>query len=388
MGWGNFMMYLSLRATGVIVAALLTVSGSRAAEAEHSLPSATQAVITNAVNAELKAYGGETPVPGAVVGIWDPKLGTMLRGFGVSDLAAGKPVAVDDKFRIGSNTKTFVITVLLQLADEGKLKLDDTLDKCKLPVKVPNAEHITLRQLGEMRSGLLNFYSLPAFQAYDKPASVPFDVKAWMQKGLDRPALFPPGAKFDYSNTNYILLGMVIEAVTHHSVAAEIENRIIKPLHLTNTTYPVTDPNMPSPYTHGYMLNAKGGWDDETVALNPSVSGAAGVMISDAADMRRWVKLYTTTGMVGPASQKARLSCLPVPGRHGGFGIGIGCSAGWLGYTGGITGYNTSAYYLPSHDATVIAFVNSQREMKGKPDVSQAILRAIARILYPQHVPL
>jgi len=382
------MMHFMLRAAVAMAATLLAVSALRAAEAEHPLPVATQASIATAVNVELKAYGGKTPVPGAVVGVWDPKRGMMFRGFGVSDLAAGKPMAVDDKFRIGSNTKTFVVTVMLQLADEGKLQIDDTLDKFKLPVRVPNAAHITLRQLAEMRSGLLNFYALPAFQAYDKPASVPFEVNAWMQKGLDQPALFPPGAKFDYSNTNYILLGMVIEAVTHNSVAAEIENRIIKPLKLTNTTYPVTDPNMPSPYAHGYMLNGKGGWDDETVALNPTVSGAAGVMVSDAADMRRWVELYTTTGMVSPASQKARLSCLPVAGRHGGFGLGIGCSAGWLGYTGGITGYNTSAYYLPSHEATVIAFVNSQRELKGKPDVSQAILRAIARILYPQNVPL
>jgi D-alanyl-D-alanine carboxypeptidase len=378
---------LSLCVAALFVA-VINVSARADDKADRPLPDATQAEIAKAVAVELKAYGGKTPVPGAVVGIWDPKLGTMFRGFGVSDLATGKAMNEDDKFRIGSNTKTFIVTVVLQLADEGKLSIDGTLDKFKLPVRVPNAGHITLRQLAEMRSGLLNFYALPAFQAYDKPASVPFDVVAWMQKGLDKPALFPPGAKFNYSNTNYILLGMVIEAVTHNSIASEIENRILKPLKLTNTSYPMTDPGMPSPFTHGYMLNAKGGWDDETVALNPSVSGAAGVMISDAADMRRWVKLYTTTGMVSAASQKARLSCIPVTGRNGGFGLGIGCSAGWLGYTGGITGYNTSAYYLPSHDAIVIAFVNSQREVPGKPDVSQAILRAIARILYPDNVPM
>jgi len=376
-------------AAAALAAVLSTGTGAYAANpGDPPLAAAVQTAITDAIQKELKAYGGNTPVPGAVVGIWDPKLGSMFRGFGVSDLTAGKTMSVDDKFRIGSNTKTFVVTVILQLADEGKLNIDDTLDKFKLPVKVPNGAHITLRELAEMRSGLLNFYALPAFQAYDKPATVPFDVVAWLQKGLDQPILFPPGAKFNYSNTNYILLGMVIESVTHNSVASEIENRILKPLKLTNTTYPVTDPGMPLPYAHGYMLNAKGGWDDETVAFNPSVTGAAGVMISDAADMRRWVKLYTTTGMVSPASQKARLSCVPVPGRNGGFGLGIACSAGWLGYTGGIAGYNTSAYYLPAHDATVIAFVNSQREVKGKPDVSQAILRAIAKVLYPSNVPL
>src|SRR3954452_25433554 len=101
------MTHFMLRAPVAMDATLLAVSGLRAAEAEHPLPLATQASIATAVTAEFKAYGGKTPVPGAVVGLWDPKLGTMLRGFGVSDLAAGKPMAVDDKFRIGSNTKTF-----------------------------------------------------------------------------------------------------------------------------------------------------------------------------------------------------------------------------------------------------------------------------------------
>lgn len=368
-------------------ACALPFLGHAAETPERPLAIATQNAIAAAVNAELKAYGGKTPVPGAVVGVWDPKLGFMLRGFGRSDIAANKPMAADDKFRIGSNTKTFVITVLLQLADEGKLRLDDTLDKFKLPVTVPNAAHITLRQLGEMRSGLLNLYATPAFQAYDKPATFPFNVLTWMKAALAQPALFPPGTRFDYSNTNYILLGMVIEAVTHHSVASEIETLILKPQHMINTSYPVTEIGMPAPYTHGYMLNDKNGWVDETEALSPAVSGAAGVMISDAADMRRWVKLYTTGAVNSAKSQKDRLSCLPVPGRNGGFGLGIGCGAGWLGYTGGITGYNTSAYYLPEKDVTIIAFVNSQRELKGKPDVSQAILHAITRLLYPKNQP-
>src|SRR4051794_33913941 len=83
---------------------------AQAADApEHPLPPATQAAIAAAVNAELKSYGGATPVPGVVVGIWDPKLGTMFRGFGMSDLAGQKAMAVEDKFRIGSNTKTFVV---------------------------------------------------------------------------------------------------------------------------------------------------------------------------------------------------------------------------------------------------------------------------------------
>jgi D-alanyl-D-alanine carboxypeptidase len=364
---------------------LLVVAPARAAEKQ--LPADIQAKISDAVNATLKAYGGKTPVPGAVVGIWDPKLGEMFRGFGFADLAARRSMAVADKFRIGSNTKTFIDTVILQLADEKKLSLDDTLDKFKLPVKVPNANHITLRQLGEMRSGIVDLYSSPEFQAYQFRLGDPFDVLPWVQKALDHPALFPPGKQFDYSNTNYILLGMVIEAVTHRSAASEVENRILKPHHFTNTSYPVSDAGMPDPYAHGYTLNAKGGWDDETVSLPPAATGAAGVMISDAGDMRRWVKMYVTGAVNSAAAQKDRLSCRQTPRPGVKFGFGVGCSAGWFGYTGGITGYNTSAYYLPERDVTIIAFVNSQREIKGKPDVSGAILRAIAGILYPKNLP-
>jgi D-alanyl-D-alanine carboxypeptidase len=265
--------------------------------------------------------------------------------------------------------------------------MSDTLDKFAIPVKVPNAAHITLAQLAEMRSGLLNLYALPEFQN-DQFASPNFDVVKLTQAAVDKPALFPPGTKYDYSNTNYILLGMVIEAVTHDTTAHQIETRLIAPLHLSATTYPTTDRGMPSPYAHGYMLNDKKGWDDTSAGLPPSATGAAGVMVSDMADMKVWVKAYVTGSVNSKASQAARLNCLPTPKPKASFGLGIGCSAGWYGYTGGIPGYNTSAYYLPASDTVIVVLVNSQRELDGKPDVATAIWRDIARILHPEHAPL
>jgi D-alanyl-D-alanine carboxypeptidase len=359
------------------------MSGAAAKEFTQS----ETAAVDRAVAATLAEYGGKTPVPGAVLGIWDQERGAYTKTYGDGQLSPKVPMRLDDKFRIGSNTKTFVVTVLLQLADEGKLKLDDTLDKFTLPLKVPNGQHITLRQLCEMRSGLLNLYAQPAFQSAQIDPRGPFDVTPWMKSALAHPALFPPGTKYDYSNTNYILLGWVIEAVTHNSVAHEIETRLIKPLHLANTSYPVSDPGMPEPYAHGYMLNAKGAWDDETVALPPQVSGAAGAMISDMADMKVWVKAYVTGSVNSAAMQKERLTCLPTPKPGASFGLGIGCSAGWYGYTGGITGYNTGAYYLPATGATVVVLVNSQREPPGKWDVASKTFQNIAKVLYPDHVP-
>ena len=91
--------------------------------------------------------------------------------------------------------------------------------------------------------------------------------------------------------------------------------------------------------------------------------------------------------MNSAATQKERLACIPTGKPNMAFGLGIGCSAGWFGYTGGITGYNTGAYYLPEMDATIIALVNTQQQPKDKPDVASATFRDVARVLFPNNVP-
>lgn len=352
-----------------------------------NLDAATQAAIEAAVTGNLKSYGGAQPVPGAAIGVWASGGRSFVKGIGAGQLSPHVAISVNDKFRIGSNTKTFVITVLLQLVQEGRVGLDDAVAKFKLNVKMPDADRITVRQLMDMRSGLIDLYALPAFQALDIKPDSKFDRQHWLQLALDQPRLFAPGTQYNYSNTNYMLLGMIIEAVTKDTVEHQIESRLLVPLGLRNTTFPVNDPGMPQPYAHGYMLDAKGAWQDESLALPPSVSWAAGAMISDMADMKVWVKAYVTGTVNSAATQKERLTCLPVGKPNLAFGLGIGCSAGWFGYTGGITGYNTGAYYLPAQDASIIVFVNSQRESKDRPDVASATVRDIARVLFPGNVP-
>ena len=222
---------------------------------------------TQAVTDNLKSYGGKAPVPGAAVGVWASGGRSFVKGFGAGRLSPHVAMSLNDKFRIGSNTKTFVVTVLLQLAQEGRLNLDDTVARFKLNVNMPDADRITIRQLAEMRSGLLDLYALPAFQALDIKPQAKFDRHHWLQLALDQPRLFAPGTSYNYSNTNYMLLGMIIEAVTKDTVERQIETRLLVPLGLRNTTFPVSDPNMPTPYAHGYMLDAKGAWEDQSVAL-------------------------------------------------------------------------------------------------------------------------
>lgn len=368
------------------LSAVLILASCGARQESGNLRPQVQEDLESAVTSELKNYGGKQSVPGAVVGVWIPGQGSFVKAIGFSNLSPQEPMALNDKFRVGSNTKTFVVTVLLQLVDEKKLNLDDPLSKFDIGVKVPNARNITVRELCQMQSGLMNAYDTPEFNKMDITPTTKLDPRELVAMAVKHPPLFAPGKGWNYSNTNYLLLGLIIEAVTHHSVADEIKNRLLVPLGLRDTTFPLSNPAMPLPFSHGYTLDKNGNWEDSTVVLPPSASWAAGVMISDMADMKKWVKAYVTGTTNSAATQRERLTCVTPHGQHGmGFGLGIGCTGGWFGYTGGIPGYNTAVYYLPSKSATIIALVNSQREQPW-PGVANSIVRDFTRILFPEHV--
>jgi D-alanyl-D-alanine carboxypeptidase len=370
----------------LLLAFILLPRWERSARAQApELDAKTQQALVDAANSELKAFGGESPIPGTVLGVWIPGKAPWRKSVGFQSISPEEPIELDDKFRIGSNTKTFVVTVLLQLVDEGKLNLDDPLSKFDVGVKVPSAEKITVRELCQMRSGLFEAYNTPELDKLNITPQTKITPRELVGYAVKQPPLFAPGTKWNYCNTNYLLLGLIIEAIAHHPVEEEIRNRLLVPLGLHNTSFPTSDPNMPVPFAHGYTLEKDGGWKDETVLLPPMLTWAAGVMISDMADMKIWVKDYVTGTTNSPATQKQRLDCLPI-GKPGlSFGLGIGCSAGWYGYTGGIPGYNTGAYYFPAKDIIILALVNSQRE-KPDPGVANAIVRDFTKILTPENV--
>ena len=377
--------------TTLRIAALFFVSvfalgpAVRAANSDPPIPLGQQRAIEAAARKELRAFGGRTPIPGVYIGIWIPGRAPYVKSVGYADLKTKAPFQLPDRFRIGSNTKTFVVTALLQLVDEHRLKLTDPISKFNIGVKVPNGQNITVAELMQMRSGLFEAYNTPQFTRMNLTPNTrvsPQQIVGW---AITQKPLFPPGTKWYYCNTNYIILGLIIQALTHDTVENQIRKRLIQPLGLTETVFP-TDPYMPTPYARGYGLNAKGDWEDVSVDVPPSISWAAGAMISTVPDMKRWVKSYVLGTMNGRATQRARLQCLPTgmgPGLD--FGLGIGCSNGWYGYTGGLPGYHTAAYYLPSKDITMIAFVTAQRE-KPFPGAANAIVRDISSIITPKNV--
>jgi D-alanyl-D-alanine carboxypeptidase len=368
----------------------------------HSTPSASdpaiQAQIASAVESDrafFGGYGGKNPVPGVLIGVWDGTGGSFIHAFGYADLATHRKLTPQDHFRIGSITKTFVATVILQLVDEGKLKLDDPLSKFDIGVTIPNAQNITVRDLLDMRSGLFDFVATPEFKYFVDPPKLTsgkwgpdtdFDTHTIIKWALVQKPYFPPGTAYHYSSTNYLILGLIIERITGQSVGEQIDARLLQPFHLTGTSYPATLV-MPAPSARGYRLIDDKTWKDVGGTLPISLMGSAGGMISNITDMKRWAFLYVSGATNGPVTQDARLACVPLePGISAGYGLGVGCTAGWFGHTGAVPGYNTAAYYFPAQKITIIILVNSGT-LGLSPGVANAIVQDIAAIMTPQRVP-
>ena len=212
---------------------------------------------------------------------------------GVAELDTEEAVPVRGAFRVGSITKTFVATLVLQLVGERRLQLDDTVEKW-LPGVVPGGQRISVRHLLNHTSGVFDYLHTLPF-----PPSQEFLDNRWrtwtaaemVQRAVANPPTFePPGLSFKYSNTNYLLLGQIVEEVTGHSYGKEIERRIIGPLQLRGTSVPGTSPRIPGPHAHGYVPTEQVGKMRllDYTEMNPSVFGASGEMISTTRDLNRF----------------------------------------------------------------------------------------------------
>ena len=344
-----------------------------------------QSAIVAAVQRDRLRYGGHTPIPATTIGVWDDDGHGFVKTFGYEILATKTGLKLGDHFRIGSNTKTFVVSVLLQLVAEGKIALDDPLRRFQLGVSIPNAGGITVRELCNMRSGLYEAYDTPQFAALNGKVLKNFNHRMLVAWAVQHKPYFAPNQGYRYSNTNYILLGLIIEAITKDSVANEIRKRLIEPFGLAQTSFPQVD-TMPEPWVRGYGLDKNGEWQDVSNTVPAAFTWSAGAMISAVGDIRRWIKLYATGQASGQATYRDLIDCIPFLGNTS-FGLGITCSAGWYGYTGALPGYNTGDYYSPSTGMTILAWIDYQAPQPVE-GVASVMVRDIARIVTPGHVPL
>lgn len=322
-------------------------------------------------------------IPGVVVGLWMPGKGSYVRATGVADTATGRPMTTDPYIRIGSETKTFTVTALLQLVDDGRIRLDDPISK--YIHGVPGGKRITLRHLAEMRSGLFP-YSADADFEHDllSDPSRSFTPRELLAYGFKHKNTFKPGKQFQYSNSNLVLLGLVIEKVSGHNLVDFIDKRVLRPADLRHTLFPL-DAEFPEPHPRGYTNQTLSGDVEDSTDWNPSWAWAAGAMISNLHDLRRWAKIVATGTLLSPQTQKERLKTLPTGFPGTSYGLGIFNSDGWIGHNGSIPGYESVTVYLPSKKATLVVLLNTDISYEGK-EPSSVLAQKITEIVTPKNI--
>lgn len=327
----------------------------------------------------------EMGVPGAMVAVSVPGLIDYQSAIGVADTATGEPTTLRDHTRIGSVTKTFTGTAVLQLVDQGLIALTDPISR--YVAGVPGGDVITLDMLGRMRSGLFDYSDdedwVDRFfhEAPTGPDAFAQTPQQLLDVAFSHPPNFAPGTDFRYSNTNTVLLALVVEKVSGLPFGEYLQRHVFTPAGLTDTSYP---PNgmLPEPYTHGYV-EAPGGEVLDATLWNPSWADAAGRIVSTTADLRVWGKSVGTGALLKPETHALRLSN-PSPAAPGAdYAFAIFATHGWIGHNGDIPGYTTVLVYLPEKDATLAVSVNSDVP---EEHAAGQIAKAVTAVVTPDHL--
>lgn len=324
-------------------------------------------------------------LPGVAVGVWVPGRGSFVRAFGIADRTTGAPVRVTDHVRIASITKTFTATAVLQLVDQGRIGLDDHLST--YVGGVDNGDRITVRQLLDMTAGVYDYTADDGFgkRFYANPAR-PFGPRQFFAILRRHKPVFAPGAAAMYSDSNYYLLGLILEKVTGQTAERVITDQIITPLGLRHTSFP-TLTALPRPFASGYF----GGLDGtapltDATASNPGAGWTAGGMVSTLGDLHRWARVLATGTLLSKQTQAARLTTVsfhnPGPVRVG-YGLGVFELDHFLGHNGAIVGYSSAMFYLPSKDATIVVWGNNSTN---STTPTTTIMFDLARVLFPGQV--
>jgi len=373
-----------LRVTGVVVAVGLATAGSsayafaagagsgqKASGQKASGQKASGQAVSSQPRAGLQQAADQLVADGVPGVIIMTRRGQQVSNVvaGLADKATGQPMQPQDKVRIGSITKTFVATVALQLAAERRLSLNDSVQKWLPGVITGHGYHpaqITIRQLLQQTSGIQDYTSAPGFLTEANLA------RTWQPRQLVDIALRlgPPVHGWLYSDTNYILLGMIIQKVTGRSPVTEISLRILVPLGLHDTSFPLTSKQIPAPYAHGYY-----GPIAVTNAINPSIAWTAGAMISAVDDVARFYRALLDGRLLPPAQQRELLATIPVNdtgelfAEHYGLGIysvQLSCGTAW-GHDGGIIGFKTFAYTSPDGNRQAVIVYNDYKKSVPPP---------------------
>ncbi|HYO00500.1 MAG TPA: serine hydrolase domain-containing protein [Mycobacterium sp.] len=363
-----------------------------------------------ALNEQMPAILRDNGIPGAIVLVRSREKGNWSATFGVAGIGSKVPPSIDDHVRIGSITKTLTATVILQLQQEGRLAIAHPISRY-LPW-VPNGDNITIHQLAEMRSGLYSYTSDPTFAAtLEKRPDTVWTPQQLLDIAFAHPPNFAPGRQYEYSNTNYVLLGLVIEQLTGMSAASALQTRIFDPLGLRNTALPAAaDSELPSPYPRGYMWGPNEAYEgplpeaQQKAALtgalapadhtddNPSWAWTAGAVTSRAEDVADFIEAMVGGSLLNETSRQWRLANLKpmdssAAGRaaelgFGTYGFGLEGAGPMYGHPGNIVGFSGLAVHDPKVGNTVVILATVYLTVQG--DSPQNVLfKPIFRQLYP-----
>jgi D-alanyl-D-alanine carboxypeptidase len=324
---------------------------------------------------------------GLVISLVNDGHGVELHTSGVADTDSGRAMRPTDRFRMGSNTKSFVATVALQLVGEGTLSLDDTVERW-LPGILPYGDQVNLRQLLNHTSGVPDYQRLlePKILAGGDSATRTYTPRDLVAMIADKRPDFAPETSWNYSSTGYIVAGLIIERATGNRLGDELQDRIIKPLHLRHTSFPIDTTAIPGRHANGYG-EVEGGLRDLTV-FNSSAAWATGGLVSTATDMAHYWRALLGGKLLAARQLAAMKTTVPV--GHGlpiSYGLGLmkfdsydseGCGVMW-GNGGDIPGFSTE--FLNNEDGKVQAGILVNVNPLPKSVAGQPLGAAKARLV-------
>ena len=342
----------SFRALTFWVVALLALCGG-SATASH--------VAAFKKHADLQALTRglvQAGAPGALVYVRTPS-GVRSAAAGFAKLAPRVRMRASHRYRVASVTKPFTSTVILQLEAEGKLGVDDSVERW-LPGLVPNGTSITLRELLNHTSGLFNYYDDKRF----REAILATPGRVWAPRellalALSHPALFAPGTNWWYTDTNYVLLGLVVEAVTGHQLADELQNRVFGPLALNATSLP-TGTSIGGSFAHGYVGPA--GSLIDTTFIDSSIGWAAGGIVSNAPDLTKFFSSLFKGRLLAAAQLDEMKTRSPIVGYYGlGLQITTTTCGRAFGHIGDFPGYRNIVWATSDGRRVAAVMINTDQ---------------------------
>lgn len=365
---------------GLAALGALAACGSDDGPSGQSLPAETQAAIDAVVERQIAT----DDLPGAVVLISIPGQGEMVKAYGKANLETGLARNTADPFRIASITKTFAATLILQLVEDGAIALDDPV--ARWYPDFPNADRVTIDDLLRMRSGFADTLDESFLIEFLANPTAPLTPQQMIDRAAARGDEFTaPDTATRYNNLNYAMLGEIAVKVAGKDIDELLDERIFKPLGMTDTVYPVATELGGS--TRGYLFDPATQQFRDLTVLNPSPAGGAGAMISTLGDLARYARsLCTGKSLLAPAAQAQRLQGTTIDGEPEfiQYARGLELLGDFCGHNGTIFGFSSEMFYLPRLDALIIINVN-RLDLDDHSRSSELFLR-LTKLLFPDDV--